>query len=162
MSGYPKKEYEVWRRFSDFLGLHEKLRVKHLENGRIVPPAPDKSLFGTTKAKISKNVEDEGAADFLERRRAALERFLRRTSRHPSLYQDPDFREFLTFEGDLPKATQTSALSGANIMRLVGRVNDSINKITFKMEESEPVLHIVTHSSFNDLSFINLFTISVV
>lgn len=33
--------------------------------------------------------------DFVERRRAALERYLRRTAQHPVLVLDPDFREFL-------------------------------------------------------------------
>jgi len=37
---------EVNRRFSDFLGLHEKLVVKHLHLGRIIPPAPEKSVIG--------------------------------------------------------------------------------------------------------------------
>lgn len=33
--------------------------------------------------------------DFVERRRAALERYLKRTAQHPALLSDPDFREFL-------------------------------------------------------------------
>lgn len=33
--------------------------------------------------------------DFIERRRAALERYVRRTAEHPVLVLDPDFREFL-------------------------------------------------------------------
>lgn len=33
--------------------------------------------------------------DFVERRRAALERYLKRTAQHPVLLLDPDFREFL-------------------------------------------------------------------
>lgn len=50
-----------------------------------------------TKIKMSKENEN-GAAngnDFIERRRAALERYLRRTAEHPVLVLDPDFREFL-------------------------------------------------------------------
>lgn len=41
---------------------------------------------------------DSGAGngnDFIERRRGCLERYLRRTSQHPVLVLDPDFREFL-------------------------------------------------------------------
>jgi len=37
----------VYRRFSDFLGLHEKLVEKHQARGMIVPPAPEKSIVGT-------------------------------------------------------------------------------------------------------------------
>ena len=43
---FRKAELIVIRRFSDFLGLHEKLREKHAHYGRIVPPAPEKSLVG--------------------------------------------------------------------------------------------------------------------
>jgi len=39
-------EMEVFRRFSDFLGLHEKLVEKHLHRGRIIPPPPEKSVIG--------------------------------------------------------------------------------------------------------------------
>ena len=62
-----------------------------------------------------------------------------RISRHPILRIDPDFREFLEMEGDLPKATSTSALSGAGVMRLFNRVGDSFGKITFKMDETDQV-----------------------
>ena len=40
------------RRFSDFLGLREKLAEKYLQNGRVIPPAPDKSVLGMTKVRI--------------------------------------------------------------------------------------------------------------
>ena len=43
---FRQTEMEVYRRFSDFLGLHEKLVVKHLHQGRIIPPAPEKSVIG--------------------------------------------------------------------------------------------------------------------
>ena len=43
---FRQSEMEVYRRFSDFLGLHEKLVVKHLHQGRIIPPAPEKSVIG--------------------------------------------------------------------------------------------------------------------
>ena len=41
-----KKDPSVTRRFSDFLGLRDKLSEKYLQNGRIIPPAPDKSIVG--------------------------------------------------------------------------------------------------------------------
>jgi PX domain len=42
-------EMEVYRRFSDFLGLHEKLTEKHLHHGCIIPPPPEKSVIGLLK-----------------------------------------------------------------------------------------------------------------
>ncbi|XP_060563451.1 sorting nexin-2-like isoform X1 [Ruditapes philippinarum] len=132
---YKKAELIVIRRFSDFLGLYEKLHEKHTHYGRIVPPAPEKSLVGMTKVKMSK--EEAGSADFLERRRAALERYLNRTASHPVLRMDPDFRDFLERDGELPKATSTSALSGAGVKRLLSKMGDAVEKITFKMDESD-------------------------
>ncbi|KAK3610239.1 hypothetical protein CHS0354_022292 [Potamilus streckersoni] len=125
----------VPRRFSDFLGLHEKLSEKHVHQGCIVPPAPEKSVLGMTKVKMSK--EESGSADFVEKRRAALERFLKRTAAHPVLRMDPDFREFLERDGELPKSTSTSALSGAGVKRLLSRVGDAVEKISFKMDEND-------------------------
>ena len=70
MPSFKSSETTVLRRFSDFLGLHSRLSEKYLAEGRIVPPAPEKSVVGMTKVKFSKS-EDGG---FIERRRAALER----------------------------------------------------------------------------------------
>ena len=70
MPSFKGPEITVRRRFSDFLGLHSRLSERYLAKGRIVPPAPEKSVVGMTKVKFSKS-EDAG---FIERRRAALER----------------------------------------------------------------------------------------
>lgn len=43
---FQKQNFTVSRRFSDFLGLHEKLSEKYLKTGRIIPPAPEKSVIG--------------------------------------------------------------------------------------------------------------------
>ena len=113
LSYFKKNNPEVNRRFSDFLGLRDKLCEKYLQNGRIIPPCPDKSVIGMTKVKMSK--EDEASnqsgellecqinridcflmqmccVEFVEKRRAALERYLNRTASHPNLRVDPDFR----------------------------------------------------------------------
>jgi sorting nexin-1/2 len=59
VSYFKKNEFAVIRRFSDFLGLHQKLSEKYLQNGRIIPPAPDKSVVGTTKIKMAKEAENQ-------------------------------------------------------------------------------------------------------
>lgn len=108
------------------------------------------------------NQQEQGSSggDFVEKRRSSLERYLRRTAAHPVLSVDPDFREFLeagmTYSPlymilfkpaficiipdiELPKATSTSALSGAGVMRLFNKVGETVNKITYKMDETDPV-----------------------
>ncbi|CAH2089693.1 unnamed protein product [Euphydryas editha] len=144
---FSRHEFAVLRRFSDFLGLHEKLTEKYLRSGRIIPPAPEKSIVGTTKLKMTSTPSTENPngnttagmqSQFVERRRAALERFLNRVAQHPVLCIDPDFREFLESDTELPKATSTSALSGAGMLRLFNKVGETVNKITYRMDESDP------------------------
>ncbi|KAK2834576.1 hypothetical protein Q7C36_015277 [Tachysurus vachellii] len=128
------KQFTVRRRFSDFLGLYEKLSEKHSQNGHIVPPPPEKSILGMTKVKVGK--EDQSSAEFVERRRAALERYLQRLVSHPSLLQDPDVREFLEKE-ELPRAFSTQALSGAGFLKMINKATDAVSKMTIKMNESD-------------------------
>ncbi|CAG7667466.1 unnamed protein product [Allacma fusca] len=136
---FRRKEFAVWRRFSDFLGLHAKLEEKYLRKGRIVPPAPEKNILGTTKIKISNQNEGQGVnTDFIEKRRAGLERFLVRTASHSVLCIDPDFREFLESDSDLPRSTSTSAFSGAGMVRLFSKFGETVNKISYRMDESDP------------------------
>uniref|UniRef100_A0A3B4AUH5 PX domain-containing protein n=1 Tax=Periophthalmus magnuspinnatus TaxID=409849 RepID=A0A3B4AUH5_9GOBI len=87
-----------------------------------------------TKVKVGK--EDSSSADFLERRRGALERYLQRVVNHPTLLQDPDVREFLERE-ELPRAVNTQALSGAGFLKMINRATDAVSKMTIKMNESD-------------------------
>lgn len=52
MPMFRSRQFSVKRRFSDFLGLYEKLSEKHAQNGFIVPPPPEKSLIGESGAAL--------------------------------------------------------------------------------------------------------------
>ena len=138
LSFFRRSTFSVNRRFSDFRGLRDKLVQKHLHTGRIIPPAPSKDAVGTAKVKMSKE-EDFASDEFIERRRASLERFLNRTAAHPILRADPDFREFLELDTDLPKVASVSSISPANWIKKIGSLGENINKMTFRMDESDPV-----------------------
>ena len=73
--------------------------------------------------------------EFIERRRAALERFLNRTAAHPVLRMDPDFRDFLETD-ELPRATETSTFR-CRSEEVITVINDSI--------------HFVRHSLYSNL-----------
>lgn len=92
--------------------MHSKLASKYLHVGYIVPPAPEKSIVGMTKVKVGK--EDSSSTEFVEKRRAALERYLQRTVKHPTLLQDPDLRQFLE-SSELPRAVNTGSEWSRNI-----------------------------------------------
>lgn len=160
---FKNKEFSSTRRFSDFLNLYEKLKEKHLPAGkdfwifiscstrmfkhhlklilgRILPPAPEKDMIGMAKVKMSK---EDAPNEFIERRRAALQRFLNRLAQHKTFRFDPDFRDFLEISDDLPKASNTSALSGAGMLKMFKNVTDSVTKIAIKMDETDQVSYIL-------------------
>lgn len=82
--GYRKPEFNVSRRYRDFLWLYNQL---HNNNpGVIIPPPPEKQAVGRFEA------------DFVESRRAALERMLNKSATHPILQHDSDLKLFLESE----------------------------------------------------------------
>lgn len=148
MGTFKKRDFHVLRRFSDFLGLHEILVRDYLRYGRIIPPAPQKNIIGTTKVRMgnaattatgnqqsptdsmtASTIAGGGGAgiglEWVENRRAALERFLNRTAAHPVLRQDVSFVNFLESEQELPRAVNTSTLSGAGVLRMFNKVRRS-------------------------------------
>lgn len=140
MPGFKKPESITLRRFSDFLGLHDILVGKYLKSGHIIPAPPEKNIIGTTKVKMT-NQQSEIKAntnnDWLEGRRASLERYLNRTAQYKVLRSDSDFINFLESDAELPRAISTSTLSGAGVMRLFNKVGETVNKITYRMDEND-------------------------
>jgi sorting nexin-1/2 len=81
---YKQSEFEVKRRYKDFLWLYNTL---HGNNpGVVVPPPPDKQAVGRFES------------NFIESRRAALEKMLTRITAHPTLQHDGDLKLFLESE----------------------------------------------------------------
>ncbi|KAI8985457.1 Vps5 C terminal like-domain-containing protein, partial [Pilobolus umbonatus] len=81
---FRSSEVVVARRYRDFLWLYNQLTVGN--PGVIVPPVPEKHALG--------RFQD----DFVESRRMALERCLKKIVAHPMLYGDPDLKVFLESE----------------------------------------------------------------
>uniref|UniRef100_A0A183CDP8 PX domain-containing protein n=1 Tax=Globodera pallida TaxID=36090 RepID=A0A183CDP8_GLOPA len=132
--GYTKPRFEVWRRFSDFLGLRTKLGEKYQHLGVIVPYTPEKSISTLTKTKLNAGEEH---SDLANKRSRLLERFLRRLAVHPRLIVDCDVRDFLSFDCDLPKSSNTSTFSGSSVKKMFKSVGDVFSKIAFPMDEND-------------------------
>ncbi|KAL9128104.1 MAG: hypothetical protein Q9217_003157 [Psora testacea] len=78
---YKQPEFSVSRRYRDFLWLYNSL---HNNNpGVVVPPPPEKQAVGRFDS------------NFVESRRAALERMLNKIAAHPILHHDADLKIFL-------------------------------------------------------------------
>ncbi|RFU23958.1 hypothetical protein B7463_g12378, partial [Scytalidium lignicola] len=81
---YRQPEFTVTRRYRDFLWLYNSL---HTNNpGVVIPPPPEKQAVGRFDS------------NFVESRRAALERMLNKTAAHPTLQHDGDLKLFLESE----------------------------------------------------------------
>jgi len=131
-AGWNGKTFEVTRRFSDFLGLYEKLAGKYQHKGYYIFPAPEKSMTSFAKVKIG--TDDD---QFVQRRQQSLQRWLRTIVKHHALTRDPDLQSFLTQE-HLPPATSTRALSTAGMLRFMGKVENVITKqVQQKMPETD-------------------------
>ncbi|EGT35517.1 hypothetical protein CAEBREN_07263 [Caenorhabditis brenneri] len=129
--GYTKRQYETWRRFSDFLCLHKKIVEKYLPKGVIIPHPPEKSFITLAIIKTSADPQNREVVH----RARQLERYMNRLIQHPRLKNDCDIRDFLTIDADLPKAVQTSTSFG--VMKMLNNFQDVIKKMTMKMEEGD-------------------------
>ncbi|RYP70660.1 hypothetical protein DL769_004906 [Monosporascus sp. CRB-8-3] len=81
---YRQPEFEVKRRYRDFLWLYNTM---HGNNpGVVVPPPPEKQALNRFES------------NFVESRRAALEKMLNKIAAHLTLQHDPDLKLFLESE----------------------------------------------------------------
>ncbi|XP_053268102.1 sorting nexin-7 isoform X1 [Pleuronectes platessa] len=85
-SEFDSSEYEVHRRYQDFLWLRSRLEENHPT--LIVHPLPEKFVM--------KGMVERFNEDFIETRRKALHRFLNKISEHPILSFSQHFNVFLT------------------------------------------------------------------
>ncbi|KAL1902758.1 Vacuolar protein sorting-associated protein vps5 [Sporothrix stenoceras] len=81
---YKQGEFVVNRRYRDFLWLYNQLHAN--SPGVVVPPPPEKQAMGRFES------------NFVESRRAALEKMLNKAAAHPTLQHDGDLKLFLESE----------------------------------------------------------------
>ncbi|KAG0574976.1 hypothetical protein KC19_VG307400 [Ceratodon purpureus] len=97
---YLGSEFCVKRRFRDVVILANRLSESY--RGYFIPPPPDKSVG---ESQVMQKVE------FIEQRRAALEKYLARLAAHPVLRHSDELRKFLLAEGRLPLQPSTDIAS---------------------------------------------------
>lgn len=84
-------EFSVRRRFRDVVTLSDRLAESY--RGFFIPPRPDKSVV---ESQVMQKQE------FVEQRRVALEKYLRRLAAHPVVRKSDEFKVFLQVQGRLP------------------------------------------------------------
>lgn len=85
---YGGSEFSVRRRFKDVVALSERLSETH--RGFFVPIRPDKSLVESQMMQLEQ---------FVEQRRAQLEKYLNKLAAHPVIRRSEELRAFLVVRG---------------------------------------------------------------
>lgn len=100
MPEFSGTEFNVRRRFKDVVTLSDRLAESY--RGFFIPLRPDKSVFESQV--MQKN-------EFVEQRRAALEKYLRRLAAHPVIRKSEELRMFLEASGKMPLVRTTDVAS---------------------------------------------------
>uniref|UniRef100_A0A669DRQ8 Sorting nexin 7 n=1 Tax=Oreochromis niloticus TaxID=8128 RepID=A0A669DRQ8_ORENI len=123
-SDFDSSEYEVRRRYQDFVWLRSKLEEKHPT--LIVHPLPEKFVM--------KGMVERFNDDFIETRRRALHRFLNKISEHPILSYSQHFQVFLTAQDLAPHRKQGPGFL-SRVGETVRAVANSVRGLKSRPEE---------------------------
>ncbi|KAI5074214.1 hypothetical protein GOP47_0010175 [Adiantum capillus-veneris] len=97
---YEGRDFTVRRRFRDVVTLADRLAEAY--RGYFIPARPDKSIV---ESQVMQKQE------FIEQRRAAIEKYLCRLANHPVLRMSDELRLFLQSQGKLPLVPTTDIAS---------------------------------------------------
>ena len=113
---FDEPEFSVRRRFKDFVWLYDVLKAENA--GYIIPPLPDKSLYGRF------------SSTFIESRRRALFKFVSRVAQHPVLSRRDVFIHFLQDKDDVLETYKTAknAARPYSIMSVFSSISNSITR----------------------------------
>ncbi|PSR93230.1 Sorting nexin 2A like [Actinidia chinensis var. chinensis] len=100
MAHFHGTEFSVRRRFKEVVTLSDRLSDSF--RGFFIPIRPDK---GVVEGQVMQKQE------FVEQRKEALEKYLRRLAEHPVLKRSEELRVFLEVQGRLPLARTTDVAS---------------------------------------------------
>lgn len=93
-------EFSVRRRFRDVVTLSDRLAEAY--RGYFIPMRPDKSVV---EGQVMQKQE------FVEQRRLAIEKYLRKLAKHPVIRRGEELRLFLEAQGKLPLVKTTDVAS---------------------------------------------------
>uniref|UniRef100_A0A3Q3JS08 PX domain-containing protein n=1 Tax=Monopterus albus TaxID=43700 RepID=A0A3Q3JS08_MONAL len=123
-SEFDSCEYEVHRRYQDFLWLRSKLEENYPT--LIIHPLPEKFVM--------KGMVERFSNDFIETRRKALHRFLNKISEHPILSYNQHFKVFLTAQELAPHRKQSAGFL-SRMGETVRAVANSVRGLSSRPEE---------------------------
>ncbi|CAI9761273.1 unnamed protein product [Fraxinus pennsylvanica] len=126
---YGDSDFRVRRRFRDVVTLSDRLGEGY--RGYFVPLRPDKSVV---ESQVMQKQE------FVEQRRVALEKYLRRLGMHPVIRKSDELKEFLTVEGRMPMSPRTDVASKVlhGVVRLPKQLLGESRSVVESQDAVEP------------------------
>ena len=100
---FSQQSMSVKRRFKDFVALADRLRTNY--KGYVVPPRPEKSMV---EGQVMQS------KDFIDDRRASLEKYLQRLVVHPVIGRSKELVAFLQLDGALGAMPEWTAAEPAS------------------------------------------------
>jgi sorting nexin-1/2 len=123
---FKTEDLSVNRRYRDFVWLYTALNNNN--PGIVVPPPPEKQQLGRFQE------------EFVEARRAALERMLNKIAQHPLLQRDVDFKLFIesdAFNVDVKQREKANSVGESK--GFMGSIGLGGGTFSGKMPESDEV-----------------------
>ncbi|XP_021769257.1 sorting nexin 2B-like [Chenopodium quinoa] len=110
---FESTEFSVKRRFREVVTLSE--RLSETFRGYFIPLRPDKSIMESQMMQTN---------DFVEQRRVAIEKYLKKLAVHPVIRKSDEFKVFLQVEGRLPlvKTTDVASRMLDGVVKLPGQL----------------------------------------
>ncbi|VDK35501.1 unnamed protein product [Taenia asiatica] len=151
---FKQQKMQVNRIHDDFMWLHDQLEENEAFAGFIVPPAPPRPDFDSSRAKLQRLGKSEGTMtkQDMQKLKAELEAeylanfkktvamhqvFLQRIANHPVLRNDYGFRVFLEYEQELSVRTKNAKEKAAGFLRSVTKTADE-NLLLSNQREDDP------------------------
>ncbi|KAL4105328.1 hypothetical protein QTP88_020576 [Uroleucon formosanum] len=138
---FQRSEFSVVRQHEEFIWLHDQFEENEDYAGFIIPPAPPRPDFDSSREKLQKLGEGEGTMtkeEFLKMKKeleaeylatfkktvAMHEMFLSRLAQHPVFRYDTNFRVFLEYDQDLAVRTKNKKELFEEIMKSLSKTTD--------------------------------------
>ncbi|CAL8110712.1 unnamed protein product [Orchesella dallaii] len=143
LPGFEKPEFKVVRQHEEFVWLQDRFEENEEYAGYIIPPAPPRPDFDSSREKLQKLGEGEGnmtkeefskmkqelEAEYLatfKRTVAMHETFLGRFACHPVFRNDHNFRVFLSYDEELSVRGKNKKEFFGSLIKSFGQSTDEV------------------------------------
>ena len=139
-----KTFYSVTRSYNDIVNLYQFLMLSYKKDGIIIPPPPVKGNLGLIEKVTTvraENLSSSSASRSIDKKCVALDRYMKRLSKHPVVRKDAMFKAFL-HEKDVAKTLKPLVTMKGAMNNFKAKFSLFKSKITVK--EKDPWFQVIS------------------